>query len=285
MHSNQVPDSAKPLAGRRIVVTRAADQARELTARLGELGAEVISLPAISFAEPLDSKALDATIARLSEFDWLLFTSANAARFFAGRCRTLEVDPHSMRSGVKTAFVAVVGPATSEAAAAEGFLVGHMAEEFQGAELARELSHEMAGKKVLLPRSDLATAELPEALRAAGAVVTEVTAYRTLECESPDAEALGAVLRGNVDVISFFSASAFRSLLKRLGMEALRGVALAAIGPVTAASIREMGLTVAMEAPSATSEAFIAALLRHFSVGSTSVRAGMKQSPRGERVK
>jgi uroporphyrinogen-III synthase len=259
-------DAAKPLAGRRIVVTRALEQSRALTARLQELGATVIALPAIAFAEPSDAGPLDAAIATLPTFHWLLFTSANAAHFFAGRCRARGVDPGTVKSAPHPIFIAAVGPATSEAAAAEGFLVGHMAEEFQGVELARELSAEVFGKKVLLPRSDQASDDLPTALRQAGAYVTEVVAYRTVACDAASPEAIAAIRSGEADVVSFFSSSAFHSLAERIGLESLRRVALAAIGPVTAAAIREAGLPIAIEAPQATSESFVAALVDYFSV-------------------
>jgi uroporphyrinogen-III synthase len=259
-------ESAKPLAGRRIVVTRAVEQSRALNARLAELGATVIALPTIAFAEPLDNAPLDAAIAALPNYHWLLFTSANATRFFARRCRARGVDPRTAQSRPLPLFVAAVGPATSEAAAAEGFVVGHMAEEFQGAELARELSGELFGRKVLLPRSDLASDELPVALRKSGAFVTDVVAYRTVPCDAASPEAVAAARRGEADVISFFSSSAFHSLAEKVGLEALRTVPLAAIGPVTAAAIRESGLTVAIEAPKATSESFVTALLDYFSV-------------------
>lgn len=248
-----------------MVITRAADQSRELSAKLAALGANVISLPAIAFAEPKDSAPLDAAIGKLATFDWLLFTSANAARFFAARCNALGVQPATVQSGAKPVFVATVGPATSEAAAAAGFMVGHMAEEFRGVELAREMARELAGKRVLLPRSDHATSELPNALAAAGAIVTEVVAYRTVEPGDLASAALSAVRRGDADVISFFSASAFQNLLARMGREPFERVPLAAIGPVTAAAIREAGLPIAVEAPQATSEAFIGALTRYFS--------------------
>lgn len=283
LQAERIGDPQKPLAGRRIVVTRAAEQARELSARLSALGAEVTLLPAISFAEPQDSGPLEAAIASLADFDWLLFTSANAAHFFARRCRARGVDPRGTQKSGKPLFVAAVGPATSEAAAAEGFLVGHMAEEFRGAELARELADQLKGKKVLLPRSDRATRDLPDALRISGGEVTEVIAYRTLECDSPERESLGALRRGEVDVVSFFGASAFHSLVGYLGAESLRGVALAAIGPVTAGAIRAAGLNVAIEAPEATSDAFIAALLRHFSVGSSTVGSSSASGRQGER--
>ncbi len=115
------------------------------------------------------------------------------------------MDPKTAQSGAQSLFVAVVGPATAEAAAAEGFLVGHMAEEFQGISLARELAAELTRKKVLIPHGDLATEDLTVALRFAGADVTEVTTYRTLEVDSAAPEALEALRKGEVDIVSFFS--------------------------------------------------------------------------------
>ena len=256
---------AKSLAGVRVVITRAADQSRELSERLELLGAKVISLPAIAFAEPRDPEKLDEAIRRLGSFHWILFTSANAVRFFAARCKALGVEPGAIQSQSRPVFVAAVGPATSEAAAAAGFMVGHMAEEFRGVELARELGEHLSAKRVLLPRSDHATSELPNALSAAGADVTEVVAYRTVEPGDMASAALAAVRHGEVDVISFFSASAFQNLLARLGREAFERVPLAAIGPVTAAAIRDAGLRIAMESRHATSDAFVAALTDYFS--------------------
>ncbi len=266
MQSKPAIDASKPLEGRRIVVTRAVEQSRALAAQLTELGATVIAVPTIAFADPLDSGPLDAAIAEFSSFHWLLFTSANAAHFFARRCRARGVEPKEAQSGTMPVFVAAVGPATSEAAAAEGFMVGHMAEEFQGVELAHELSGEVFGKKVLLPRSDQASDELPAALRQAGAYVTDVITYRTVACDSASPEGVSAIRNGIADVVSFFSASAFRSLAERIGIDALRRVRIAAIGPVTAAAIREAGLPIAIEAPQATSESFVAALVDYFSV-------------------
>jgi uroporphyrinogen-III synthase len=254
----------KPLAGLRVAVTRAPEQSRELVARLTELGATVISLPAIAFEEPLDSKPLDAAIRELSTFDWLLFTSSNAVRFFARRCRALGFEIADLARSEKPVFVAAVGPATSEAAASEGFVVGHMAEEFRSAELASELNDQLRGRHVLLPRSDLASAELPGALRAAGAEVTEVIAYRNVPSSSVAPEALELVRRGHVNVIAFFSASAFHHLAERVGPAALERATIAAVGPVTAAAIRETGLTVEIEARQATSASFVAALAEYF---------------------
>ena len=135
--------AARPLEGKRVVVTRAVEQARDLMARLENMGATVLLFPAVSFSEPSDTAELDRAIRSLAEFDWILFTSANAVRFFAGRCRKLGVEP----SQEGNYLCAAVGPATASAVAAEGFSVDHVAQEFLGAALARELSASLAARK------------------------------------------------------------------------------------------------------------------------------------------
>ena len=256
---------ARPLEGKRIVVTRAAEQARDLTARLEAMGATVLLFPAVSFSEPADTADLDRAIRSLAAFDWILFTSANAARFFAARCRKLRVDP-----GREGRFrCAAVGPATAAAAAAEGFSVDHVAQEFVGVALANELSDSLRGKKVLLPRSERARGDLPDALGVAGADVTEVVAYHTGGVGAVDPEVVRAIREARVDVISFFSPSAVENLRVELGAEVVanlsKNVALAAVGPVTAAALRDAGLPVAIEAPLATAESMAAAIAHYFS--------------------
>ncbi len=135
--------AAGSLQGKRIVVTRAVEQARGLKVRLESMGATVLLFPAVGFSEPADTRELDRAIRSLSEFDWVLFTSANAVRFFAARCRKLDVDP----SQDNHYCCAAVGPATASAVAAEGFPVDHVAQEFLGVALARELSAALAGKE------------------------------------------------------------------------------------------------------------------------------------------
>src|ERR1700694_3242072 len=150
---------ARPLEGKRIVVTRAIEQARDLMARLENMGATVLLFPAVSFSEPSDTAELDRAIRSLGEFDWILFTSANAVRFFARRNRKLGVEP----SQNGNYLCAAVGPATASAVAAEGFTVDPVAKEFLGSALAHELSLSLAGKKILLPRSERARPDLPNA--------------------------------------------------------------------------------------------------------------------------
>jgi len=253
-----------PLAGKRIVVTRAIDQSRELKARLESMGATVLLFPAVSFSEPSDTAELDRAIRSLGEFDWILFTSANAVQFFARRCRKLGVEP----SHAGNYRCAAVGQATASAVAADGFPVDHVAQEFLGAALARELSASIAGKKIVLPRSERARPDLPDALKAAGAEVTEVVAYHTGGVGVIEPVVMRAIQELQVDVISFFSPSAIENMRGELGEELLSRLGakavLAVVGPVTAAALRSAGLRVAIEAPLATAESVAAAIANYF---------------------
>ena len=257
--------ATKVLDGKRIVVTRAIEQSRELKTRLENLGAVVLLLPAVSFSEPFDTTDLDRAIRAIESFDWILFTSANAVKFFAGRCRKLDVSPGQKEKPQ----CAAVGPATATVAASEGFLIDFVAKEFLGTELAQEMRGALSGKRALLPRSDRAGHDLPDALRAAAVDVTEVTAYHTGAIGLAAPGVLDAVREARVDAIAFFSPSAVQNLGAELGAESLTRlmakVALAAVGPVTAAALRNAGLPVAIEAAEATAESMTQAIQNYFS--------------------
>lgn len=261
---------SSPLDGKRIVLTRAVEQARDLKARLEKMGAVVLLFPAVNFSEPSDTKDLDRSIQSLNEFDWILFTSSNAVRFFAGRCRKLEVEP----SHEVSFHCAAVGPATASAVAAEGFPVDHVAQEYIGSALARELSGSLKGKKVLLPRSERARPDLPAALRSVGALVTEVITYHTGGVGTIDPGVMRAIREAEVDVISFFSPSAIENMRAELGEEVLSRLGvkakMAAVGPTTAAALRGAGLPVAIQAPLATAESMAVAIATYFSTNTGS---------------
>jgi uroporphyrinogen-III synthase len=259
-----------PLEGKSIVVTRTVEQARDLKARLEKMGATVLLFPAVSFSEPSETSALDRAIHSLAEYHWILFTSANAARFFARRCRKLGVEPDQ-----DAAYrCAAVGAATASAVAAEGFSVDHVAQEFLGVALARELSESLAGKRVLLPRSERARADLPNALKSVGADVTEVVAYHTGGLGAIEPGVMQAIIEAKVDVISFFSPSAIENMRSELGEDVLLRLGatatLVAVGPVTAAALRRAGLPVAIEAPLATAESMASAIETYFSSSTNS---------------
>jgi uroporphyrinogen-III synthase len=239
----------KPLAGRRIVVTRAPEQAAELNAALSALGAQVLSMPTMSFAAATDFAALDAALDRLGEFDWLVFASQNAVRFVSQRL--LETRKRASTIAFPSLSVAAVGQATASASSAAGFRVAYTAKNASGESLASELAHYVAGKNVLLPRSDRGDSRLMDGLRESGAKVTDVIAYRTLGAQEVNAEALGELRAGAVDAILFASPSAFQNLcdvisVPEIAMLSLR-VNFAAIGPTTAKALREAGVRVAIQ--------------------------------------
>jgi uroporphyrinogen-III synthase len=255
----------RPLDGKCIVITRALEQSGELKERLESLGARVLMLPAVSFFGPSNTVHLDHVINSLGSFDWVFFTSANAVRFFADRCRQLGRD---LRAGQGPRYAAV-GPATASVAAGAGFAVDYVAREFQGVALARELGASLAGKRILLPRSDRAGRDLPDALKDAGAEVSEAIVYHTGGVGPTEPGVLEAVREARVDVVAFFSPSAVENLRAELGAEMMSRlgaqVALAAVGPVTAADLRKAGLPVAIEPPQATAESITTAIAKHFS--------------------
>ncbi len=254
-----------PLEKKRVVVTRAPEQARELISRLEELGAEVLSLPTVSFAPPEDWSPLDRALRALGDFEWVLLTSQNAVRYFVGRCRELKVD---LRSRSARPQFAAVGPATAQAAESEDLRIAHTASRFRGEELARELAGELAGKRVLLPRSDRARPDLPQMLKNLGATVVDVVAYRTQPAGPGASDTLERIRRGEVDVVTLASPSAFHHLSEELGTERLQelvgAIALAAIGPVTAKAIQDAGLPVAIEASESTVPGLVRAIVEYF---------------------
>jgi uroporphyrinogen III methyltransferase/synthase len=263
-------DNDKPLAGKRVVVTRAREQAAELACALREAGAEPVLLPMVGFSPPANPAAFDEALGSLDQFDWLIFTSQNAVQAFSQRAAELKIGlegiavDRSRTAGPSGVRVATVGPSTASAASRAGFRVDYVAREFRGTALAAELGERLAGKKVFLPRSSRAGEDLPVALRAQHAEVTGVIAYSTGVVMSHHAAELELLRRGEVDVVSFFSPSAFRNLVEIVGLETLRTlnrrVAFAAIGQVTAGAIQEAGLNVQIVAAQASVKALVGAI-------------------------
>jgi len=244
----------------------------------------------VSFADPADSQMLDAALRALDRIDWIVFTSENAARFFAKRARVLGVEPAELRNGTK---VVVIGPATAKAAKEEGFAIGYSANKHRGESLAEEMRAELTGKRILLPRSDMAADDLPRLLREFAGQVIEAVAYRTVgpgaeapvaggrirgteEPADPAAETLRRIRKSEIDVLTFASPSAFHNFAELIGAETLRTISesakLAAIGPTTARAIRDDGYAVAIEADEATSHGLAVAIAAHFERESAGVK-------------
>jgi uroporphyrinogen III methyltransferase / synthase len=266
--------TSAPLAAKRIVVTRSPEQAGELVRALESQGATVLLLPTVSFAAPEDPKELEACLSRLAEFDWILFTSQNAVRFLCGHWRKTGRDPAALPSLLGR--VAAVGSATAQAVQAEGLEVDYVAQTETGESLGFELRDAMAGKKILLPRSDRADDRLPSMLSEAGASVHEVIAYRTLPPRNLDAEILAQVRAAKVDAVVFASPSAFHNLAAFIPSAELAElsarVAFATIGATTSRALNDAGMRVAVESKHASSTGLVDAIAKYYQRQAAAVR-------------
>jgi uroporphyrinogen-III synthase len=252
------------LRGRRIVVTRSRTQARELGDQLSDWGAEVVYCPAIRFAEAKDPHPFQNAVRIIERYDWLVLTSTNGVReLFA------ELARQGKSSLPRRLQVACVGSGTAAALRARGVEPAAIPDEYVGAEVARMLAERIAsGTRVLIARAAGGGRELPEQLRALGAEVTDVESYRSLA----DLENLGELRReleaGNIDLITFTSPSTASFLVEGLGAVP-RGVAFAAIGPVTAARMSELGMDPSVVAPEHSIPGLVSAVVSYFASGNT----------------
>jgi uroporphyrinogen-III synthase len=249
-----------PLAGRRVLVTRALHQAGKLSDGLKALGAEPVEVPVLEIRPPDSYEPLDTAIHRLQSFDWLILTSANTAQTVEARCRILDVDVSELR----LLKVAAVGSATAEAARKAGFRVTVVPEHYHSEGLARALDGAVSGQRVLLARAKVARDVIPEALTAAGAVLTVVDAYQSGLPAGADV-LLAEALRVGMDAATFASSSGVRNLAdvaREVGIDfPFPGVAAVSIGPVTSTTLREFGWEPAGEAAASDIPGLIAAVV------------------------
>ncbi len=247
-----------PLFGQTVVVTRGREQAASLADPLRHLGAEVVELPAIEIRPPRDGwAALDAAIARIRQYDWLIFTSANGVRFFLERLRASAVDTRAIR-----ARICAIGPATADAVTAAQLKVDVMAEEYVAEGVLKALEDvPLLATWVLIPRAAVARDTLPKELSSRGAKSDVVEAYRT---EPPEglAERAAALLARKPDWITYTSTSTVEHMVAAAGVEAIRGVRAASIGPITSAALRRHGIEPAAETTVYTAAGLVDAILR-----------------------
>jgi uroporphyrinogen III methyltransferase/synthase len=255
----------RPLFGRRIVVTRPRGQVHAFAALLEAQGAEVVALPTIAPVPPASFEPVDAALAELGRYAWLVLTSPHGVEVFFDRLRTLGRDVREL-AGVA---IAAIGPATAAGIAARGLNVAVTPGEYRAEAVADALvATGVAGRRVLLARAAGARTVLPERLRAAGALVDDVATYRTVL--PPEAAAAPARFAGGrrPDLVTFTSSSTvtnFARLFPGHDLGAvLAGVAVGCIGPVTAATARDLGLAVAVAPTEYTVAAFATAIVEYF---------------------
>jgi uroporphyrinogen-III synthase len=266
--------SNQSLAGLRVLVGRARHQASALSAGLRELGAAVIEIPFIEIRKPRSYKPLDSALKHLDEYDWLILTSVNGVDAVWERTKKLKLGKRQF----KHLQIAAIGPATSKRIEKHGLKVDVVPEEYVAESVVKSLRKQVKEKRVLLARASIARDVIPRELRKLGSQVHVVEAYETV---IPKFSRLGlrAVLKDpkrRPDVITFTSSSTVKNFAALLGgpKATWRGhphtrtpvpstfdrIRFASIGPITSATLRELGLPVDIEAKEYTIPGLITAV-------------------------
>jgi len=268
----------KPLAGKRVVVTRAAEQSQPLVDALRAAGAEPAVLPVVAFTAPDDVAALDDCLKTPGQFDWVFLTSQNAVRALQERWAALGLHGAEVFAGVQ---MAAVGPATADAALMAGLRVAYVSRVHNGVAMAEELAVQVCGKRVLLPRSDRANPELIRTLEGFGAKVTPVAAYKTVAPDVAVHELQVDLTQDHVNAVLFYSPSAVHHFREILGAERFaqlsRHAIFVAIGPVSEQALREEGVERVLTAADTTVTASIATLAEFFGKAGQQQSAGAKR--------
>ncbi|MCY2929218.1 MAG: uroporphyrinogen-III C-methyltransferase [Planctomycetota bacterium] len=252
---------SRPLFGRRVVVTRARQQASDLTEQLTDLGAEVIELPTIRIEPPADPAPLQRAAAGVADFDWIVFTSVNAVDAFFAALRSAGLDSRAL---AKTKLCSI-GPATSDRLAAFGLRPDAQPPKYTTDSIGEAIAgvSPLAGARILYPRSDIAPPKLAADLAARGATVVDAVAYRTVPEQHDARHAADLFAEGGVHWVTFTSSSTVTNFLALVGAERLKalGTRLASIGPSTSETLRQAGLAPTVEAKVHTIPGLVSAIL------------------------
>jgi uroporphyrinogen-III synthase len=259
-----VPPQGKPLAGLRVLVGRARHQASALSAGLQSLGAEVIEIPFIEIRPPRSYAKFDTALKRVAEYSWLILTSVNGVDALAARMKDLRIRPGSL----KHLQIAAIGPATRDAIKALGLKVAVVPERYVAEAVVDSLRGKVKRERVLLARAKVARDVIPRDLRKLGATVDVVEAYETVVPARSEKklQQLMTNVERRPDVVCFTSSSTMRNFASLLGGRGrpphidLQGVRFASIGPVTSATLRELGLPAHIEAEEYTIPGLIQAI-------------------------
>lgn len=242
-HRASAATGTRPLGGRTIVVTRAAAQAQRFTQLLEAAGARVLEAPAIVIAPPASWEPLDTALAQLDTFAWVVFTSVNGVAMVDRRLGARGLP----WSAVAARRVAAIGPATADALGEHGVRPDVVPDEYCAEALAARLAPLIGpGDRVLLPRAAQTRDVLVVELQRLGAQVTEVPVYTTRRAEGSAARLREALAAGAIDAVTFTSSSTARNFAELFTEDERRAwqgrVAVASIGPITAATAAEYGL-------------------------------------------
>ncbi len=257
----------KPMFGHRVLVTREHSAGFE---SLEELGAEIIEFPTIEIVPPDDYSGLDAAIAQIHSYTWIIFTSANGVRYFLKRFFEKEKDIRDLK-GIK---LCAIGSKTAGEIKKYGMKVDLVPEEFRAEGLIEEFKKvgdqqspvsALKGMKFLLPRAETAREVFPEKVRELGGEIDVPVAYRTVKPELHGKRLKRFLKEGRITVATFTSAATFNNFVGLIGSDAfdlLKGVSIAVIGPVTAKAIEKAGLKVDIMPEESTIEAMVREIIK-----------------------
>ena len=259
----------RPLFGKRVLVTRAREQAGSFAELLEANGAEVVEFPLIAFAPPGAWAPLDRAVGQLETYRWVIFTSANGVDAFFLRLRALRQDARRLRA----AKICAIGPATAEALEKHSIVPDVVPTEFRAEGVIEAFEHhDLHGARILLPRAEVARDVLPRELEKRGATVDVVPVYRTVKAGADGSALKQLLLERKIDLVTFTSSStvtAFVELLEKEDLKGLlEGVRVACIGPITAETVERFGLAVDIVPEKYTIPALGEAIL-HYYVAST----------------
>lgn len=252
--------SLQPLSGMRILVTRPVKQAQSLSEKLRRLGATPVELPTIEIIPVEETDSLDRALRILGEYDWVIFTSVHGAHSVLKRMSELKIAPETLQN----LKVAAIGPPTATVLGRAGKKADYIPAEYLSEEIAHGLG-EVKGKRILLPRANIASKKFPSLLRERGALVDDVVAYRTVIPRELTPERLRTILGEGVDLVTFTSPSTVRNLAQVLGEgeleRLLKNVKVACIGPVTVEAAKELGIDVDIVAQNHTVDSLVEAIV------------------------
>ena len=252
------------LAGVRVLVGRARHQAGALAGELRKLGATVLEIPFIEIRKPRSFRPLDSALKNLDGYDWLILTSVNGVDAMWKRLGRLGLGNGNLRH----LRIAAIGPATGKAIEQRGVKVDVVPKEYVAESVVRSLRRRVKGKRVLLVRAKVARDVIPRELRKAGAQVDVVEAYETVAPQASRRRLRSALAnpRRRPQVITFTSSSTVRNFVGLLGSRkvSIEGIRLASIGPVTSATLSELGLSADISAKKFTIPGLIEAIVHVF---------------------
>jgi uroporphyrinogen-III synthase len=264
-----IAEDVLPLAGCRVLVSRARKQAGALSSALRDLGSQVIEIPFIEIRKPTSYAPLDAALQKLAVYDWLILTSVNGVEALLDRMAKKRIGT----SALSHSKIAAIGPATRKAIEQHGLRVSVTPKEYVAESVVASLQRRVKGKRVLLVRAKVARDVIPRELRKAGAEVDVVEAYETVAPKSSEKRLRAALAHRTQKphAITFTSSSTVKNFVELLGVRCARavlkkraghrGTHTASIGPVTSATLREFGLPVDIEAKEYTIPGLVAAIV------------------------